>query len=181
MMLQIRNMESHRCITRVRNELDNLGIHYKTVELGKVELKDTISADILKLIDITLKQAGLEIIGNKKAALVEEIKAVIHELIYLSDELPKPIYSHYISNKTNYDYTYLSNVFSASEGVTIEKYIIAQKIERVKELLVYTTDSLNNIAFLLNYSSVAHLSNQFKKVTGLTPSFFREHGKSRLK
>ena len=174
MMLQIRNMESERCKIIVKNELDKLGLHYKAVELGKVELKENLSGAKLQLIDSALKNAGLEIIYSRENLLVNKIKDAIHQLIYLSDDLPKPNFSEYISNKINYDYTYLSNLFSGIQGITVEKYIIAQKIERVKELLVYSKLSLNDIAFKLRYSSVSHLSNQFKKVTGLTPTFFRQ-------
>lgn len=173
-MLHIRNMESSRCKAMVVNELNKLGLHYKTVELGEVELKENLSREKLLLIDIALKSAGLELINDKKSLLVEKIKAAIYQLIYLSDNLPKPNYSDYISKKVNHDYNYLSNLFSRLQGITIEKYIIAQKIERVKELLVYDELSLSDIAYKLQYSSVAHLSNQFKKVTGLTLSFFRQ-------
>jgi AraC-like DNA-binding protein len=167
-------MESSRCKAMVVNELNKLGLHYKTVELGEVELKENLSREKLLLIDIALKSAGLELINDKKSLLVEKIKAAIYQLIYLSDNLPKPNYSDYISKKVNHDYNYLSNLFSRLQGITIEKYIIAQKIERVKELLVYDELSLSDIAYKLQYSSVAHLSNQFKKVTGLTLSFFRQ-------
>jgi len=174
MMLQIRNMESDRCIAMVKNELNKLGLHYKSVILGEVELKENISREKLQLIDIALRNAGLELMDDKRIRLIEKIKAVINQLIYLSDDLPKLNFSDYISKKVNYDYAYLSNLFSGVQGVTIEKYIITQKIERAKELLVYGELSLSDIAFRLHYSSVAHLSNQFKKVTGLTPSFFRQ-------
>ena len=175
MMLFIRNMQSSRCEAIVKNELNKLGLHHKTIELGKVELKSNISIEYLKMLDIALKDSGLEIIISKENLLIEKIKNAIKQLVYLSDDLPKPNYSEFISNKVNFDYAYLSNLFSGMQGVTIEKYIIAQKIERVKELLVYSLLSLNDIAYKLQYSSVAHLSNQFKKVTGLTPSFFRLH------
>jgi AraC-like DNA-binding protein len=174
MMLQIRNMESDRCKTMVRNELSKLGLHYKSVELGEVELKGKISGEKLQLIDIALRNSGLELIGDKKIGLIERIKDAVYQLIYLSDDLPKPNFSDFISKKVNYDYAFLSNLFSGQLGVTIEKYIIVQKIERVKELLVYDKRSLNDIAYMLHYSSVAHLSSQFKKITGLTPSFFRQ-------
>jgi AraC-like DNA-binding protein len=166
MMLRIRNMESDRCIAMVENELNKLGLQYKTVELGNVELKGNISEEKLRLIDMDLRNAGLELMEDKKSHLIE--------LIYLSDDLPKPNISDYISKKVNRDYTYLSNLFSGKQGFTIEKYFIAQKIDRVKELLVYCKLSLSDIAFKLHYSSVAHLSNQFKKVTGLTPTFFKQ-------
>lgn len=174
MILQIRYMESGCCIRVVKNELYKLGLHYKTVKLGKVELKETISVEKLQLIDTALRNAGLEIINDNKNLLVEKVKAIIHQLIYLSDNLPKPNFSDYISEKVKRNYTHISYLFKSVEGVTIEKYIIGVKIERVKELLVYNQLSLNEISYRLKYSSVAHLSNQFKKITGLTPSFYRK-------
>lgn len=162
-MLRIRNMESGRCIAMVKNELNKQGIQYKTVELGEVKLKENISAEKLQLIDMGLRNAGLELMEDKKSRYIEMIKVTINELVYLSDDLPKQNYSDYISKKVNRDYTFLSNLFSGAQGITIEKYIIAQKINRVKELLVYSKLSLSDIAYKMQYSSVAHLSNQFKK------------------
>jgi YesN/AraC family two-component response regulator len=173
MKLQIRNMESSRCIAMVKNELDKLGVCPKKVDLGEVEVTKKLSEEKIHLIDIALKQAGFELIINKNNRIIEKTKAAIQEWIYLSNDPPKPNFSQYISNKINHDYNSLSNLFSGVQGVTIEKYIIAQKIERVKELLVYDKLSLSDIAYKMQYSSVAHLSNQFKKVTGLTPSFFK--------
>ncbi len=175
MILNIRNMESNRCKTIVKNELIKLGLRYKSVELGQVELKENVSEIKIQQIDIALKNAGLELIYDKRECLIEKIKATIYQLIYLSDDIPRPNFSKYISKKLHRDYTYLSNTFSGMQGMTIERYIITQKIERVKELLVYDGLSLSDIAFKLQYSSVAHLSNQFKKVIGLTPSFFKLH------
>jgi len=181
MMLHIKNMESERCKTVVRNELNKLGLHYKKVELGEVELKAKISREKLKLIDIALKNAGLELLMDNKRRIVEKIKDTVNQVIFLSEDIPKQTFSEYISKIVNHDYTYLSNLFSGIQGITIEKYIITQKIKRVKELLVFGDLSLSDIAFKLQYSSVAHLSNQFKKVTGLTPSFFRNLRKIRRK
>jgi AraC-like DNA-binding protein len=178
MLLQIRNMESSRCIATVNNELNKLGLHHNTVELGKVVLKGNISSDYLKMLDIALKTSGLEIINNRNSLLIEKIKEAINQLIDFPDDLPKPIISDYISKKVNRDYTFLSNLFSNELGVTIEKYIISKKIECVKVLLIYHKLSLNDIAYKLRYSSVAHLSNQFKKITGLTPTFFRQNRNS---
>ncbi|MFO7656187.1 MAG: AraC family transcriptional regulator [Bacteroidales bacterium] len=172
MMLYIRNMQSSRCQSAVRNELVKLGLRFNTIELGKVELENSVSEEYLKMLDNALKSSGLEIIQKKEELLIQKIKDAIEQLVYFSDDLPKPNYSHYISNKVNYDYNYLSNLFSGTQGITIEKYIIEQKIKRVKELLIYDNLSLSDIAFMLHYSSVAHLSNQFKKVTGLTPTHF---------
>ena len=175
-MLHIRNMESSRCKAMVKSELNTLGLRFKTVELGEVELIGNITGEKLQLFDFALKNAGLELMNDKKCLIIENVKAAIHQLIYLSDDMPKPHFPDYISQKVNRDYAYLSNLFSGMQGITIEKYIIAQKIERVKELIVYEKLSLGDIAYKLQYSSVAHLSNQFKKVTGLTLSHFRQIG-----
>lgn len=180
MLLQIRNMESDRCKALVRKELANLGLHYKKVELGEVELKDSISEEQLKLIDTALRNYGFELMYDKNNRIIEKIKSSVFQLIYKSDDLPKQNFSGFISRVVNRDYTYLSNLFSSIQGLTIESYIIQQKISRIKELLVHDNISLSNIAFKLKYSSVAHLSNQFKKVTGLTPSFFKKSGDAKL-
>lgn len=179
MVLHIKNMESARCKMYVKNELNKLGILYKTVKLGEVELKESISNEKLQLMDINLRNVGLELMNDKTSRLIEKIKIAISQFIYLLDDLPKQKFSDYLSMKVDHDYTYLSNIFSSVQGVTIEKYVIEQKIERVKELLVYNEISLSEIAFKLQYSSVAHLSNQFKKFTGLTLSFFRQHRNTR--
>jgi AraC-like DNA-binding protein len=174
MILYIKNMESSRCKAIVKNELNNLGIRFKIVELGQVELEEAqLSAEKRRLIDIALRNAGLELMMDKKTQVVEKIKAVIHQLIYFSDDLPKTNFSDYISKQVNRDYNNLSILFSNEEGLTIEKYIIEQKVQRVKELLVYSHLSLSDIAYKLKYSSTAHLSNQFKKISGLTPALFR--------
>lgn len=173
MMIQIKNMESDRCITTVKNELSRLGLHYKRVELGKAELINNLSTKELLLIDNALKTTGLELMKDKNVQLVAKIKVSISQLINLSEELEKPKTSDFLSKAVNSDYAYLSKVFSSNQGISIEKYIIIRKVERIKELLVYSKLSLVDIAFKLHYSSVAHLSNQFKKVTGLTPSFFK--------
>ena len=176
MVRQIRNMESECCIAFVKNELHKLGIPYEIVELGKVEFRDNITREELQLIDNALRNTGLELMEDKKSLLYEKIKTAIYQWIYLSDDFNKPNFSEYISKFINRDYVFISNLFSGVQGITIEKYIIAQKIDRVKELLAYTDLSLSDIAFKLQYSSVAHLSNQFKKITGLTPSVFKQLG-----
>jgi AraC-like DNA-binding protein len=173
-------MESDRCKAMVRNELIKLGLHYKRVELGEVEFKDSISKDQLKMIDIALRNYGFELMYDKNNRIVEKIKESIFKLVYKSDDVPKQNFSDFISSTVNRDYTYLSNLFSSIQGITIESYIIHQKIVRIKELLVHENISLSNIAFKMKYSSVAHLSNQFKKVTGLTPSFFKKLGDLKL-
>jgi AraC-like DNA-binding protein len=121
-----------------------------------------------------LHQTGLELMNDKKALLIEKIKKIIIEMVHYVDELPKTNFSDYLSEKLNYDYTYLANLFSEVQGITIEKFIISHKIERVKELIIYDELNLTEIAWLMHYSSVAHLSNQFKKITGLTPSHFKK-------
>jgi AraC-like DNA-binding protein len=175
-------MESDRCITMVKSKLNKLGVSYKSVDLGEVELSKNVSKEKLELIDLALRDVGFELMGDKKSSIVEMITAAIHQWTYFLDTIPKPNFSDYISKKVNRDYTYLSNLFTDVQGITIEKYIISQKIERVKEMIVYDELSLSDIAFRLQYSSVAHLSTQFKKVTGLTPSSFKQlrnmrHGK----
>lgn len=166
-------MVSIRCKLLVKSELDKLGLHYGTVELGEVEVKEEVTAEQHHLLKHALLKSGLELMDDKKAMLIEKIKNVIVEMVHYADERPKTNFSDYISEKLNYDYTYLANLFSEVAGITIEHYIIAHKIERVKELLLYDELNLTQISYKLNYSSVAHLSNQFKKVTGLTPTFFK--------
>jgi len=171
-------MESNCCIKVVEDELSKLGLNYKTVELGRVEINGTVTEENMHLFNVALKDAGLEIMFDNKTLLVEKIKKAVHQLIYLSDDQPKKNFSEYISKEVNHDYPYLSFLFSSMVGINIEKYIIGKKVERIKELLVYDQLDLNEIAFKLNYSSVAHLSNQFKKVTGMTPTFYRQLGNS---
>lgn len=158
----------------VKAHLERLGLHYTSVDLGEVDILENISPRQRDQLDKSLKKAGLELMDDKKAMLVEKIKNVIIEVIHYADEPPLTKYSVFISEKLNYDYTYLANLFSEVRGVTIEHFIIIHKIERVKELLVYDDLNLTEIAEKLNYSSVGHLSNQFKKTTGLTPSHFKK-------
>lgn len=174
MKLYIKYMVSLRCKMFVREELQKIGVNYISVDLGTVEVQDDITDEQLDLFAKNLKKGGLELLDDKKNILVEKIKNVIVEMIHFSDELPKVNDSNYISEKLEYDYTYLSNTFSEVRGITIQQYVIMHKIERVKELLLYDELTLTEIAWKLNYSSVAHLSNQFKKVTGLTPTYFKE-------
>jgi len=158
----------------VKEELEKLNLNYTSVDLGVVEIQDNITDEQIEMFANRLMKGGLGLLDDKKNILVEKIKNVIIEMIHFSDELPKVNDSDYISEKLNYDDTYLSNTFSDVKGMTIQKYIIMNKIERVKELLLYDELSLTEIAWKLNYSSVAHLSNQFKKITGLTPTYFKE-------
>ena len=167
-------MVSIRCKMLVKAELDKLGLHYRVVELGEVEIEENITPAQNHQLKTALLKSGLELMDDKKAMLIEKIKNVIVEMVHYEDEFPKTKNSDYISKKLDHNYTYLSNLFSEATGTTIEHYIILHKIERAKELIVYDELSLTEIAWKLNYSSVAHLSNQFKKITGLTPSFFRK-------
>jgi AraC-like DNA-binding protein len=172
--LYIKYMVSIRCKMVVKSELEKLGLEYGLVDLGEVDIKDNITEEQRNLLKTGLLVAGLELMDDKKAMQIERIKNVIIEMVHYSDELPKVKNSEYISEKLHLDYTYLANLFSEATGITIEHFIIVHKIERVKELLLYDELNLTEISYLLNYSSVAHLSNQFKKVTGLTPSYFRK-------
>lgn len=162
-----------RCKMVVKSELKKLGIHYTVVELGEAEVKDNVSTEQLDHLSVALKKSGLELMDDKKSILVEKIKAVIIELIHYTDEQIKINLSDYLSEKLHFNYTYLANLFSEVKGATIENFYLAHKIEKVKELLVYDDLTLTEIAYKLHYSSVAHLSNQFKKMTGLTPSHFK--------
>jgi len=166
-------MVSIRCKMIVKSELDNLGLRYRHVELGEADIIENITAKQRELLATSLLRSGLELMDNKKAMLVEKVKNIIIEMIHYADELPLIKKSVYISDKLNYDYTYLATLFSEVTGTTIEQYIIVHKIERVKELIFYDELNLTEIAHKLHYSSVAHLSNQFKKVTGLTPTYFK--------
>lgn len=180
MKLFIRNMVSLRCKMIVKSELEALALPYTVVELGEVEIKGTLSREKQGKLKVALLKSGLELMDDKKAMLIEKIKNVVVEMVHYSDEPPKTNFSDYLSEKLQYDYTYLSNLFSEVKGTTIEHFIIAHKIERAKELLIYDELTLTQIAYKLHYSSVAHLSNQFKKVTGLTPSFFKGMKHKRL-
>jgi AraC-like DNA-binding protein len=166
-------MVSLRCKMVVKEELKKLGINFLNISLGEVELMDKISQTQLEEMRIALKQSGLELMDDKKSVLIEKIKDIIIEMVHYEDELPQVNFSEYLSTKLNYNYTYLANLFSETEGTTIEHFIIIHKIERVKELIIYDELNLTEIAWKLHYSSVAHLSHQFKKITGLTPSFFK--------
>jgi AraC-like DNA-binding protein len=167
-------MVSLRCKLFVKDELNGLGIKYSTLDLGVVELSEEITTEQRNQLKDNLLKAGLELLDDKKSILVERIKNVIIEMIHYSDELPKTNYSDYISEKLGYDYTYLSNVFSEVKGITLQQYIIMHRVEKIKELLLYDDLNLTEISYRLQYSSVAHLSNQFKKITGLTPSFYKQ-------
>ncbi|MDP3435800.1 MAG: AraC family transcriptional regulator [Bacteroidales bacterium] len=172
--LYIKNMVCIRCKMVVKAELEKLGIEYILIELGQVETASALTSKQMTQLDIALKKSGLELMDDKKSVLIEKIKCIIIETVHYSQEKIKVNLSDYISDKLNYDYTYLASLFSEVTGITIEKFYINHKIEKVKELLVYNELNLTEIAFNLGYSSVAHLSNQFKKYTGLSPSHFKK-------
>lgn len=171
--LYIKNMVCNRCKMVVKSELENIGIRPMGVELGEVTLGRELSAAEKDQVEEVLQPLGFTLIDDKKSRLIEQIKTLILELVHYQQSELRENLSDYLSSRLHYEYNYLSGLFSEVEGTTIEKYFIAQKIERVKELLVYDELTLSEIAFQLHYSSVAHLSSQFKKVTGLTPSYFK--------
>ena len=181
MKLYIKYMVSLRCKMMVMEELKKLGLNYVSVDLGVVDIMEGISPSQWDQLKTNLAKSGLELMDDKRSILIEKIKNVIVEMIHYTDELPHVNYSDYISEKLNYDYTYLSNIFSEVKGMTIQQFIIIHKIERVKELLLYNDLNLTEISYKLHYSSVAHLSNQFKKITGLTPTFYKKLRKKRFK
>ncbi len=173
MKFYIKNMVCSRCKMVVRNEFEKVGISPVSVELGEVEIHEEPTEEALTKLNDSLLKLGFEIIDDRKSKLIEQIKNTVVTLIHHSEEAPKINISDFIAQKLNYDYTYLSNLFSEVEGTTIEKYVISQRIEKAKELLMYDELSLSQIADQLGYSSVAYLSNQFKKQTGLSPSFYK--------
>jgi len=166
-------MVSKRCKIKVREELKKLGLHF-IVEMGAVDVMESITEEQRETLRVALRKSGLELMNDKKAVLIEKIKKVIIEMVYYSDEVAKPNSSDHISEKLKHDYTYMSKIFSETQGITIERFIILQKIERVKELIIYDGLSLTEIAWKMHYSGVAHLSNQFKKNSGFPPSHFKK-------
>jgi len=158
----------------VKEELQKLGLHFVLVDLGEVEIMEDLSPEQREELNTALRISGLELMDDKKAVLIEKINIVITQMIHHTDESMKVNYSDFIAEKLGYDYTYLSNIFSEVRGITIQQFIIVNKIERVKEFLMYDELNLTEISYKLHYSSVAHLSNQFKKVTGLTPSQYKQ-------
>ena len=179
MKLYIKYMVSLRCKMMVKEELKKLGIKYVVVDLGLVEVVEEITNRQREQLSKNLLKSGLELLENKKSILIEKIKNVIIEMIHYSDDLPKVNYSDYISEKLGYNYTYLANTFSEVKGLTIQQFIIIHKIEKVKELILYDELSLAEISYRLHYSSPAHLSNQSKRITGLTPSFYKKMKRKR--
>ncbi|MCO6149381.1 AraC family transcriptional regulator [Flavobacterium sp. NRK1] len=173
MHLYIKNMVCPRCITAVLNELEQMNLTVNSVELGEAEITNELTPEEQRHLEQSLKKLGFEIIEDRKSRIIEQVKNEIVYLVHHSDEILKTNLSSWLAERLNYDYTYLSNLFSEVEATTIEKYYITQRIEKVKELLVYDELSLAEIAFSLGYSSAAYLSSQFKKVTGLTPTFYK--------
>lgn len=174
MILYIKYMVSLRCKILVKEELTKLGLHYVIVDLGTVEILEDMVQEQYDELKKNLLRSGLELLDDKKGILIEKIKAVIIEMVHYADELPVTNFSDFLSEKLGYDYTYLSNTFSEVKGMNIQQFIILHKIEKVKEMLLYEDVNLTEIAYRLHYSSVSHLSNQFKKITGLTPSYFKK-------
>ena len=172
-------MVSLRCKMVVKAAAEELKIPYTTIELGFIEVNEKLSESVLEAFKKKLLSAGLEVLDDKKSILIEKIKNVVIEMVHYADEFPKVNFSNYLSEKLGYDYTYLSNLFTEVKGTTIQEYIIMHKIEKAKELIMYNEMSIADIAYTLNYSSAAHFSTQFKKVTGLTPSFFKKLKKQR--
>lgn len=174
-------MVCNRCKMVVKDELVKLGLHPKSVELGQIEISKEINSQQKNQLNTVLQSFGFELIDDRKSQLIEKIKSYIVELVHYSEDQLSVKFSAYISKKLNHDYSYLSTLFSEVEGITIEKYLINQRIEKVKEMITYDQLSLSEIAYQLGYSSVAHLSSQFKKVTGLTPSHFKQVGENKRK
>jgi AraC-like DNA-binding protein len=167
-------MVSNRCKMAVKEELRKLGLHFVVVDLGEVEIMENLSPALLEALNAGLQRSGLELMDDKRAIMIEKITRVIIEMVHHSEEIPKVNYSDYISEQLGYDYTYLSNMFSEVKGIAIQQFIILHKVERIKELLLYEELNLTEISHKMHYSSVAHLSNQFKKVTGLSPTQFKQ-------
>lgn len=166
-------MVSNRCKMAVKEELRKMDLHFVIVDLGEVEIMEELNEAQRQTLQEGLNTSGLILMDNKRAVLIEKIKNVIIEMIHYSDEMIKVNFSDYLSEKLNHDYTYLANLFSEVQGTTIAQFIISHKVERIKELIIYDELNITEIAWKMNYSSVAHLSNQFKKVTGLSPSHFK--------
>lgn len=178
-ILHIKNMVCDRCIKTVREEIENIGCTVEHIELGTVEVEGEIEPDIMNKIDRVLAKNGFELLIDKKYHIVDKIKTTIIEVIHHKKEIPEhQKISDFIARTLGYDYSYLSNLFSSAEGVTIEKYVVQQKIEKAKELLSYDELSLTEISYQLEYSSVQHLSNQFKRITGMTPSQYKRQKKN---
>jgi len=180
MKLYIKYMVSNRCKIAVKEIFKNLGLNLTDIKLGEVEFNELISQEKISQLKICMIKMGFEIIEERRDILIERIKNTIIEMVHHSDNTIKVNFSDYLSDKLHYDYTYLANIFSEAQGVSIEHFIIQHKIERVKEFIIYDELNITEIAYIMNYSSVAHLSGQFKKVTGLTPTYFKKLKLKRL-
>lgn len=183
MRLFVKHMVSHRCKMLVEDYLNSLKIQFNSIELGVIETSKDLDNIQYQKLNKKLSESGLELIDDKKSILAEKTKNLVIEMIRNNQGNINQNYSSYLSQKLNYDYTYLSNIFSEDKGVTLKQYIIVQKIEKVKELILYNELSLTEISFMMNYSSLAHLSSQFKKITGMTPSQYKrlkEKGRKNL-
>lgn len=174
MKLYIKYMVSNRCKWAVKEILKQLELHFVFVELGEVEILENLSDNMSLELKKSLKELGLELMEDKRAVLIEKIKNAIIEMIYHPEEMTKVNISNYLSDKLNYDYNYLSTLFTQVQGISIEHFIILHKIERIKELLAYNEMNISEISLMMNYSSAAHLSNQFKNITGLSPLNFKK-------
>jgi len=174
--LHIKYMVSNRCKMAVKEELQKLDLHFIFVDLGEVEIMETMSDEQRKQLKFALYNSGFELMDDKRAILIEKIKNTIIEMVHHTetDDMIKINFSNFLSEKLKYDYTYMANLFSEVQGTTIEQFVISHKVERIKELIIYDELSISEIAWKMNYSSLAHMSNQFKKVTGLSPSHFKQ-------
>lgn len=179
MKLYIKYMVSLRCKMVVQAAMKRLKIKYSSLELGLVETEAPVTKKKRQQLSDLLGKSGLRVLDDKKSILIEKIKTTIIEMVHYAHDVPNQNFSEFLSAKLGYDYTYLSNTFSEVKGITIQHFIILHKVERIKELLLYDELNLSEISYKLHYSSVAHLSNQFKKITGLTPSYFKKLGKKR--
>ena len=174
MKLYIKYMVSLRCKMLVQEELKKLGLQHVVLEFGTVEILEDITKKQRERLKASLLRSGWELLDSKKGMLIEKVKNLITEMVHHSDEMPKVIHSEYFSKQLGQQYSYLANIFAEVQGITIQQYIILEKAERIKELLLYNDLNLKQISYLMHYSSVAHLSNQFKKVTGLSPSYYKQ-------
>jgi YesN/AraC family two-component response regulator len=177
MKILIQNMVSLRCKMMVKLELDKLGITYKSIELGEVELAESITEATKQLLETALHKSGLEVMHEEKAMLIEKIINIIVEMVHYSDEYPKTNFSTFLSEKMQQDYHKMAEIFSKTKGINIEHFIILHKVEKVKELIMYDELNLSEISYKMHYASIAHLSKQFKQITGLTPTFFKSLSK----
>ena len=175
MKIYIKNMVSNSCRFVVKDALNKLNMPYIRINLGEVEVKGNISKKHQEQLKVALQKMGLELMNDRRTILIEKVKNTIVEMVHYADDMIKVNFSDYLSHKLNYDYTYLSNLFTEVQGTNIQHFILLHKAERIKELISYDELTISEIAYKMNYSSVAHLSNQFKKVTGFSPTYFKNH------